>query len=61
MPVLNELTLDFHQFINSHFNDLCRKFLKDMTFIYGKNMIEYLQRLDKLIKSEPSELVQKDL
>jgi|JI6StandDraft_1071083.scaffolds.fasta_scaffold04687_16 hypothetical protein len=32
-----------------------------MTFIYGKNMIEYLQRLDKLLKAEQNELVQKDL
>lgn len=32
-----------------------------MTFIYGKNMIEYLQRLDRLLKAEPSELTRKDL
>lgn len=55
VPVINELTLDFHEYIATYLNELCQKFLKDMTFVYGKNMIEYLQRLDRLLKSDRTE------
>lgn len=45
MPVINELTLDFVKYINEHCASLETQFVKDMLFVYGKNMIEFLQRV----------------
>lgn len=45
MPVINELTLDFSKFIQEHCQALESQFVKDILFIYAKNMIEFLHRL----------------
>lgn len=55
---MNELTLDFHDFVKRNLEQLCRNYLKDMTFIYGKNLIEYLQSLDKLVKTPKEEMTE---
>ena len=39
MPVINELTLDFSKFIQEHCQALESQFVKDILFIYAKNMI----------------------
>ena len=45
MPVINELTLDFTKFVNEHCEALEGQFVKDILFIYAKNMVEFLHRL----------------
>jgi hypothetical protein len=45
MPVINELTLDFGKFIGEHCHALEAQFVKDILFIYAKNMIEFLHHL----------------
>ena len=45
MPVINELTLDFAKFIQEHCQLLETQFIRDILFIYAKNMIEFLQKL----------------
>ena len=47
MPVINELTLDFTKFIYEHCQLLEIQFVRDILFIYAKNMIEFLQRLNE--------------
>ena len=47
MPVINELTLDFTKFIYEHCQLLETQFIRDILFIYAKNMIEFLQRLNE--------------
>ena len=50
MPVINELTLDFVKYINEHCAALESQFVKDIIYIYAKNMIEFLQKLNEAIK-----------
>jgi len=45
MPVINELTLDFNKYIIEHSKALESQFVKDILFIYAKNMIEFLHNL----------------
>ena len=45
MPSLNELTLDFNKYVNEHYEELEERFLKDILFIYAKNMVEFLQKI----------------
>lgn len=45
MPVINELTLDFTKYINEHCEALENQFVKDILYIYAKNMIEFLHKL----------------
>jgi hypothetical protein len=47
MPVINELTLDFGKFIAEHCRALETQFVKDILFIYAKNMIEFLHNLEE--------------
>jgi hypothetical protein len=47
MPVINELTLDFGKFIGEHCRALEAQFVKDILFIYAKNMIEFLHNLSE--------------
>jgi hypothetical protein len=47
VPTLNELTLDFGKFVTEYYAELRDKFRKDMIFIHGKNMIEFLQGLQE--------------
>lgn len=39
MPVINELTLDFNKYIHEHCEILESQFVKDILYIYAKNMI----------------------
>jgi hypothetical protein len=50
MPVINELTLDFSKYINEHCEALESQFVKDILYIYAKNLIEFLQRLAEASK-----------
>lgn len=45
MPSLNELTLDFNKYVHEHYQELESRFLRDILFIYAKNMIEFLQKM----------------
>jgi hypothetical protein len=46
MPVINELTLDFNKFIVEHCRALESQFVRDILFIYAKNMIEFLHNFE---------------
>jgi hypothetical protein len=50
MPVINELTLDFSKYINEHCEALESQFVRDILYIYAKNMIEFLQKLAEATK-----------
>jgi hypothetical protein len=39
MPVINELTLDFNKYIHEHCQALESQFVKDILYIYAKNII----------------------
>lgn len=52
VPQLSELTLDFHTFIKEYYHDLKEKFVKDMVFVHGKNVIEFLQTLKDIIDED---------
>ena len=36
--------MDFNKYVNEHYEELETRFLKDILFIYAKNMIEFLQK-----------------
>ncbi len=56
IPTLNELTLDFTKFIHSHYEELEEQFVKDMFFIHGKSMIEFLDSLKQIEQEKEEEL-----
>lgn len=56
MPVISELTLDFSKFIHQHCQALESQFVKDILFIYAKNMIEFLHRLAEAQPQQGAEL-----
>lgn len=45
MPVINELTLDFNKYITEHCQALESQFVKDILYIYAKNIIEFLHKI----------------
>lgn len=48
--MINELTLDFNKYIQEHCEALEMQFVKDILYIYAKNMIEFLQKLTEAAK-----------